>query len=455
MTAKTHINSFLLQITLVSMLCLKTQGNASAMEHLQKDINKERPCQASILSGFFEDVKASDTISTIDNDPRIQQLCPNLQYSCCQFGQMKKLALQIQESLSYLTFRNTFLKNLLQAVERIKEADFNDFLKKLTQEDIGCFDDAQNNFYNLKLQTFDSNEAIKKMLESRQGEQLFDSSRLLREFKELKGLIKLNLATIEHNREFREKYYTGVVCTMCSPQFTRQIEFSSEKSPLMEVNKMMCKHILQEKISTLNSLKSFNTIQKVIDLSFCARKNSQKNRDYSGVGMEDLGIVNVYMEMIPENIKKFHQCVVNEQNFFDQQSECKRVCQQSLDMVDIKMMSIEKIINAENEIRNIFARESEFTNSYHRIQSQIKSYRDTRQKYISNELLIYNETSRNENVFVIKTNGDPLVDFAKIDIVVTPHGGVNFLSKPMSFLAAKSVLLFYSFFVFFFSLFLF
>lgn len=433
MNAVYNINSFALRIAILLIVSLAYQAGESSISTLKKNLNENRLCQADILSNFFDEVNPSDTIIPFNTETRVRGLCHNLEYSCCQHSQIKKLSIQIQKSLSYLAFRNTYMKRLLEVINKIKESDFLEFLDHFTETDAKCFDDAQNKFYDEKIKLFENNPAIKKMLETRRQDELFKKQILIREFKELKAMLKLNIEAIEHNSEFREKYYSGMVCTLCSPNFTHHVEISQQREPLLEISKSMCKQMLQEKISTLNSLQNLNMIQKIIDLSFCARTNSQKGKDISSIRFHDLRIINPYMELIPENIKKFQRCIVNEQNFFDKENECSQFCLQSLNMMQLKMLSVDNVIYAENEIYNMFSPEAGSTNSEHRIQSQAKQYMEMRQKLIAEDLLVFAEAERIETVFVVKSLVNKTIDFSKLDIVVTPHEGLNFLDNQMTF----------------------
>jgi len=263
---------------------------------------------------------------------------------------------------------------------------------------------------------------------------MFDINDFVNELQEMKKMAKYNLEAIDRFHVFKEKYYTGFICSICSPIFSRQLLLREGKNPLLEVNKNMCKEMFNEKINMLNTLKIFDNMQKLLDLSYCARTNSLSNKNYAGITQEDLRVSNVHMELITGLVIKYRSCIINDKFLMDQEHKCNSYCQNSLDLVNVRMLSVKNIINADNEIKNMFSKNGQNSGSWYRIQKKMGEYENTRKAFKDKNLLIYFNNNELENIFIAKQINQPLVDFLKLEIIVSPHSGVNFTRNSMSFL---------------------
>jgi hypothetical protein len=412
------------------------------------DVTLNNPCASDALSNFLEDIQYGGSLLGFTSSKNVLDICPNLKFSCCRFDQINSMVDQLNISLGYLNYRGEMIERMFNRVSQIADETFKVFLSELSEGDIKCYNSIQNEMIDQKLTRFTDQPNIMEMIQQRRKHVQYDPRKLMSSFSYLKKMITPYIAKMNETYMNREKFFSGFVCSMCSPMFYKQFKVEKPGIPFMEVNEHMCSQIIRDKIDFINSLEIFPFLQKLIDIVYCARTNSKTNKNYGKFERKDLNLMVFDLEVFPEYKNKRMDCIQNKNAYFkdlDKPENCKSICQKGLGLFELNMVSIDKFIRIENEFHNMFFRVpgmKQTTNQ--RLESITDDYYQERDLIIQTGMLSFDEKTQVEKIWYLKYVQNPKLDFTKTEIEVNQYVGLHVNNTPMDQRYYKNVSIFYT-----------
>lgn len=412
------------------------QDSSQTLTKTISDLKKSQPCQTAALSTFIPSISPTDSLNPFESPPPILDICPNLRYSCCQEEQLKGLIEQLKQTFKFLNYRGELMNEVFTLIGSVPEDRFRSFLSELGRSDVECYNSIQNDIIDAKLAKFSDKPELLKVINQRRKHVQFDLKKLMSSFQFLKDNIKSYVRKMRNTYSNREKYYSGMVCSMCSSKFSHQFELGGDGKPFLEINRDMCNQIIMEKLEFIISIEIFPFLQKIIDIVYCRRKNPKSNKNYGSLEWKDLNLIVFDLETIPEYKTRRNECIQNDSSYVegpDGASECVKYCEGGLGFFELRMVSMKKFIRVENELHNMFVREMNSAESAsERLESQINKYYLERDRLINAGLLEYNSDSQIETMWYIKSAPKANLDFTKSKITVTNYLGLQVAKTPMN-----------------------
>lgn len=417
------------------------------------DFKTNQPCRTNALSTFIPSISEKDTLNPFESHSSILDICPNLRFSCCEEEQLMGLVEQLKQSFKFLNYRGELMNEVFKLIGNVSEETFRSFLSDLSQTDAQCYNSIQNDIIDGKLVKFADKPELLKVIQQRRKHVQFDLKKIMMSFQFLKDNIKSYVKKMKNTYSNREKYFSGMVCSMCSSKFSNQFDLNKNGKPLLEMNREMCNQIIMEKIEFIVSLEIFPFLQKIIDIVFCRRKNPKSKKDYGNLEWKDFNLIVFDLETIPEYKTRRNECIQNEFSYTagpDGPSECANYCEKGLGFFELKMVSMKKFIRIENELHNMFVRKMNSSESAtERLESQINKYYVERDKLIHAGLLEYDPDTQIETMWYIKSQPKAQFSFTKSKISVTNYLGLQVAKTPMNSQYYKGAFILRSLFVFF------
>lgn len=436
MQSKLNLTSKLLVLVLIALLSAPTDASHHVVTVTKNDVTLNNPCSSEALSTFIPDIQYGSSLFGFEGSSTIQKICPNLKYTCCSENQLTDLVDQLRSTLNFLRYRGQIIEKLFSRIEQLADETFKVFLSELSNEDIQCYDTIQNDVLDKKLSKFTKQPDILEMIEQRRKHVLYDPRKMMSSFSYLKKMITPYIEKMNQTYANREKYFSGFVCTMCSPTFSKQFRVDKPGVPLLEINKFMCSQIIREKIEFINSLEIFPYLQKIIDIVYCTRKNSKTEKNYGEFEQKDLNLLVFDLETFPEYKKKRLECIQEDYSYFrspDEPESCKNICQKGLGFFQIMMVSVDKFLRIENELHNMFYRFPGIAETpLERLANRTNDYYEERNKLIEKDLLNFDEKTQLETMWYIKRVPDAKLDFMNSEIDVSKFLGIHVANTPMN-----------------------
>ena len=400
------------------------------------------PCNTEALNNFFPEIKIESDIPAQDGSEEILNVCSNLKHTCCNNEQIQTLANQLKHSLTYMDYRYTLNEKLFKKVDQIAPETYKVFLNELSEEDIKCYNDRQLVKYEEKEKRFLDSPHLLKILQSNKDQINFNPIKTMRYFINLKNEIDTYLEAVKKTYRVREEYYSGFVCSMCSPDFSTQFKLNKNNKFELEVNKYMCREIIENKIELVNTLYIYKYLQDLIDLTFCVKNNSKNSRNYGDFTWDDINLLGFDLETFPGYISKRRQCLIDENSFISRKNndiDCKEICKGGLDLFKIPMTSMDKAIRIENDLDLIFFKFGSTESPAQRFEKNIQKYYKIRESEIQNGTIIFNKEKNFEIVNILKEQPDAKINFKQIDISVNSFIGLNVRSFVMNIDSYKNL----------------
>lgn len=320
------------------------------------------------------------------------------------------------------------MNKLFRLIRDLPEDAFRAFLLQLDEADVACYNRIQKEILDKKRLKFSGNAQISKAIEQRRKQVQFDRKRMMSSLVYLKDNISGYMEKMKHTYGNRERFYSGMVCSMCSPKFSNQFKLNQNGAPEMEINQRMCNRVILERIEFIISLEIFPFVQKIVDLAFCARTNSKPEKNYCDLKWTDLNLIIFDMEVFPGEKISRNKCIQEDEAYFGgspDARQCTEFCQNSLNFFELKMVSMDKFIRVENELHNMFFRTPEMLQPpLKRLHSNIRKYDLQRDKLVDSGLLEYQKDSQLEKIWYLKNLPEAPLEFKKTQITVSEHLGV-------------------------------
>ena len=268
------------------------------------------PCSVRTLSSFLPTVKYGRGLTITESNPEIQKICPSLKYSCCTQVMLGDLSAQLRKSFAYLEYRMTHLKKLFKMSKSIAKETYSLFLQKRTFSDINCFNKIQDEKLKRSKFKFRKNSSILKKIDENRKGNYFNQKGMNESFHALKSNLWRINEILENYIVNKKALYGGMVCSMCSPSFFKFLHVSHTEEPnVLEISKHQCSQILLEKKRMTSFQYMLSHMQKIIDISFCAKNNSLENLNYGSDDWFQNFVVNGDIVQVEDLNTKVQKCI--------------------------------------------------------------------------------------------------------------------------------------------------
>lgn len=406
---------------------------SSVLQKVSLDVKSQEACNASLLSSIVSEIRPNQRIQAQDQTEGIMKYCPNLKYSCCKFEQLKGLADHISESYRFLEQKKQLANKLLARVEKISDTDFKGFLKKFKSEEIKCFNFIQKTKFQADINKAKGNpvslELTKKKIKTRE----FNVNRIMNEFLLYKDLIKTKLLQWNDLNDYRKQLHTGFICSMCAPSVQNYFLLDDLNHPKVEVHVNMCRRIVQEQVALMEVAYTLYHIEELAFLSYCARNGFESEKNYQGVGLEELTMIHFNHEFIQKEFEKLKRCDQLNAHQFMTDPHCKYICKKHLSFFDYKVVPSHNYINVENEIRNMFSSESKIISTSNRRNTKIRRYNHLREQFVAKENVRVEGDDLREVVNMIHKNLYSPIKFNLLELEMSSTSGLNVFYTTMRF----------------------
>lgn len=319
-------------------------------------------CQQRFLGLLLPDVDPEVKFEAWEASSGVTAICPYLKYTCCSEDNLRFLAAPLKKLNSFLRFREAHLAALLRVVEQIGGGGLETFLEGFGAEDQKCFNRLQKQRLDARLKKFaEDTKALKEIKE--EAKHLFwDRAYLLKSFEAFAGRLPEVQAGLRAEVEERERFYSSLLCAACSPEFIRQINFHRDEQ-LLRVKRDVCTSLLQAETRRVAVQRALYFVQRLLDVSFCARTNSRPELNFDSGTPGEVSLLDFDPEKLAERTKKLKHCIEAPdpyKNIFDHKSldYCTRACRDNLHIFALRLRNVQSALLAENELNHTFLRNS-------------------------------------------------------------------------------------------------
>ena len=422
-------------IVWILLICKSEENEHNSISNLIES----KPCDNMVVGSFIESIDQLTTTNSIKPTEKITDMCPSIRtQTCCSEETISFLTGQMRESLKLMRFRGAMLEKMFQKVTDLASETFNVFLNEMTSKDIECYNQNVKEKVEKTIQRYPENQELIDTLNKQLSFRLYDKKKMENTFEQLKKLAKTYMSKIEQGNRGREDYYSGFICSACSPNFSKQFTISEDegkKQITFQINKFMCKKVIKNEIAVINSMEIYDHLQKILDLSFCVRKNSKPKKDYS-IELDQIQMLSVPSEFFPAYLEKRNGCLADEDAFVEEGStdeNCINFCKKGLALFSLNMVTLNKVLLAENEIFNMFHNtdvvDIDPDQRYNENLEVVKAIRDTHVE--AGTLTMNPNNPQGVIVTFLKEKYNSWLEFKNLKIEVDPYFGMNFYHTPM------------------------
>jgi hypothetical protein len=402
---------------------------------LSTDPRLSTTCNTNALSNVLPNINPNSNLEAFKSTNAIKNICPNLRYSCCKEDELKYMMENMRKSFDYMNVRGAFMDNLFEKVKNLREETFDYFLNNFEQEDIKCYNSIQKKVIKKKLEMFENFPKITEEIKNNIPNILFDHTIIRNMFSSLQQQAEGQINLVKKTYEHRENFYSGFICSMCSPQFNSFFRLSKDKKPLMELNKYMCQDLMENKLYFIETLTFFVNLQRVVDMVYCRQKNLKSKQRRDIPPWENFNMVLFHIEYFPQLMKGIRDCISDPLAFVkdpNNKSNCRVQCQREMNLFQIQLSRIDKYILIENELFNQFYRSPASTHTHEqRYNYMMTIYNDEIQKMVDDKMMISNQNDKSELVLLFKPTKHDDFNFKDTTISINLHTGINvFNTKP-------------------------
>ena len=345
-------------------------------------------CPNKFLGGIFPDLDSETRYEGWEGSSQLRQICPILRYTCCSADQILSVAQPLKKLNRFLRFREENMIRLFTTIQKINLDRFKQFLSEFSEKDVKCYNQIQKSNLERKMEKFSKSKSILKNIKEEAKQVLFDKAVLARNFHNFLDASDHIQKELRAKIESRERYYSSFICTMCSPDFFKNMRFDGDWK-LFYVKRDMCNYIIQHEIWKLNLQRHLYLVQKMVDLAFCARQNSKTQMNYSMTEYSDFNLVDFDFETIPDQIKRDKHCIEDPDPFEttngrNEMDYCTDHCAKNMEIFTWRPRNIQSIMIAENELNHMFLQKLNSISPELRLKQMQREYLDKRKPFIEN-----------------------------------------------------------------------
>ena len=393
-------------------------------------VTRENPCNTDVLSTFLPKSLVQSTGFKSDNETH--KMCNNLVYSCCDSQMISRLTGDLKLALRYMDARMKHVKHLFQNVTQIAPETIDVFLSELTEKDISCYNKIQTDSLNLMQEAHQNDKEMIERLEKQKHMIEYDANKILENFSDLRKSVDPFIKVLDEGQRFAGEYYSSFICSMCSPEFVKTMQ--TDRNPqILNLQVKFCIDIIEKRIENFVWKNVYSNTQSIIDLAFCAKKNSKPEKNFGDYTSADISIAKTDPLLVPQYMQKWTDCISDPSKFHQKggvESDCLNACKKQMNIPEIKMISIDYIMNAENEIYNMFLSTSESLAPEVRVKNAMDKLDILRDLLKEKNILRVGEGKYNYLKMVTPVK-DPPIDFSKIQVNISKLEAMSTVANKM------------------------
>jgi hypothetical protein len=406
---------FLIPVLIVVLTLSRVLNSPVEIVSKESGVVNYNSCQDRILKSYFNDMESDKKRYGWKDDNSVTDICPYLQYTCCTRQQILDLTVPMKKLFSFFRKRESYLLKLISTIQKITSKKFKEFLLDFKEKDIKCYNKIQSTKMNIRMRKFKNNPGILAKLQTESNHMKFNLEVIHDKFDFILNQLDNLKKELENEIESREKYYSSIICTMCSPILRKYFKADNYYNVLY-IRQKECNYVLSHDIFNLKINQFIFKIQTLLDLSYCARKNSKPELDYGDGKYSDVYIINFEIDTINENISKRKQCITNINSYRTTSSDskmnpCSLMCKNSLGIFDIRLRNVGLFMIAENEINHVYLNNSGFGGPVKRLEEERERYISQREPFIQNKHIREVGTGIGNELFTIIRENDDQINY--------------------------------------------
>lgn len=400
------------------------------------EVKKTNPCSVRSLASYIKKVNPNKSLVVQVDNPDVQSICPSLKYSCCNKEMIDDLTSQIQKSFDYINFRKKEILKIFKMIKSIARETYTLFLKNRTFADINCYNKIQDEKYNRSKFKFRKNKDILEKLEKTRKMKFFNLNTMESSFAHLKILNSAITELFKKWKENTKNLYGGMVCSICSPNWAKFFHpAQKDESSYLEINKHQCLEVLNNNIKAMEIQIYMANLQTLIDISYCAKKNSMDHLNFGNEEWTDNYIVSIEQVYAVEHNKKNALCIDRPSLFMEDSSkgrECVNMCKNSLSLFEKVVPDIKPFLLARMNIFNIFENQDGEINMNKKLKEAMTDLSQRLHNYDDQGLFDKEKKYKNYlTLHILQPVPNPRVDFSNVEIRVSNFFGINSENTPI------------------------
>lgn len=437
--------SLIIVLTITTtLLPLPTHSSLGIIRSSVGGIGKDNPCANELIGGYTSKISQSSTSSGYESESLVRHICPRLKFTCCNSNVLKDFGEQLKKSMAFLEMRMEKMNMLFDTILKMAPETYKVFLKGLTEVEHTCYNTIKELRVSERESKFASKPDLIKRMKDRLPSLMFNVEKMTNSFAKLRELSKNFISDYKEIHEKKAEYYSGFVCSMCSPEITKYYssnpsEDGSKRIPKMVFNTFFCKDIITLSVKQIEINEIFKYVQSILDISWCARTNSMKEtKDYPGIDSVSLQMLPMPFEYFQSVIESKQRCTYNIEFFHYDKPEaghktCLQMCHEEAKLFNFSAVKLKKILIAENEVYNTFLREDGEIASEDRLKKALDKYDRKRRVFIENGAVrLPNGSDAIEGIHMLQEQNDNVLSMRELEIEVNDSRGIYSYHSPMN-----------------------
>ena len=423
-------------LMILSVLVHSSHASNFMIRMKQEGTVKTNVCNVAVLSSYIGQIRPDRLFTAFEASDDVTNICPSLKYSCCTHSDLNAGIDELKDAFAYMTYRIKIIESFTHQFKIMAKETFKLFLMQLTSDDIQCYNKIQKKKLDVRREILKDHPTLLAQSEKNYKTNMFNRATMEEVFAGIKSTQSLLISAIKTENENRKKYYTSMLCSICSPMFYKYFRLNEDGKPVLKINKNHCIELLRQRYKSAERVLAFENYQKVTDLVLCAKKHSRKDRDYGNFTWEDVNYLFVDPSVARDYAAKKGHCIKHQDLFFLPESEpynCHSACKDVLGLFRIYKFKLRRMIRAENDMFHMF-------DNLNNDEDPDERYRKKNEEIKANYRIwgatgILNKSPLDKRIceisFMTKSKHWQ-VDLQDSVIEVSNYFGINFISTPMN-----------------------
>ena len=426
------LDSFSLRLMLIlSVLTSFSLSSRRVLKITSLGITRENPCNTDVLKTFLP--KSLVKLTGFKSNNETHNMCNNLVYTCCNPEAINKMTSDFTLTYRYLTYRTTQIKKLFTNTAQIAPETMDIFLSELTEKDISCYNNIQNGSVNELQEAHKDNKEMVERLEKQKSLIQFDAVKIMTNFSKIRKMVEPYIEVLNEQQIFMGKYYSSFICSVCSPEFVRILQ-TDRNPPVFNLQTQLCVDLLGSRNESFVWKNLYAFTQSIVDLAYCAKHNSKPNKNFGNYTSSEIYITSVDPLVVPQLMEKYTECINEPLKFHPvggAESECMALCKKEMMVPKMRILLIDLIMNAENEIHNMFLATSESVHPDTRIKNLIDKFNILRD-ILEEKGILENPDGKFNYLNIITQVKNPPIDFSQVQMKISKVGALGTKDNKMN-----------------------
>ena len=302
-----------------SMICSNVEVVIS-----HSGIKKKNHCNIGIINSFLPEIDLKEHRIAWQSDKSMTDICPNNKYTCCSVAEMQPMLEQFRITRDLLLYKNKMLEKLLVYFDTVAKESYDNFLKGFTKHEIQCLGEKR---FEKMGQYYDfinhNSHSVMEMVNT--------TSRQIQNFE------------------------SALLCTACSPinEILYKLDVDT-RTPVLLINKMTCKNIVEISYNRQNLDILWNQINKIIEGIDC-KDGEVNDKDHDENGNKSIKNDKQLKSLQSVEDKYIHheECLEDTQNFMDIDF-CAELCKSELELLEMTDIGLYRIKIALKKLKGTF-----------------------------------------------------------------------------------------------------